>query len=84
MPFVFNDTETTGTEAAFDQTPQIAAKRTDDLSNELERFEIRCRIATYIAPSSGALNVNRISAERLSAADTAQLVSSQAGGAESA
>jgi len=65
MPFVFYDTETTGTEAAFDQVLQFAAIRTDDLLNELERFEIRCRIAPHIVPSPGALAVNRISADRL-------------------
>jgi exodeoxyribonuclease I len=66
MPFVFYDTETTGTEAAFDQVLQFAAIRTDDLFNELERFEIRCRIASHIVPSPGALAVNRIGADRLS------------------
>ena len=65
MPFVFYDTETTGTEAAFDQVLQFAAIRTDDLLNELERFEVRCRIAPHIVPSPGALAINRISSDRL-------------------
>jgi len=66
MPFVFYDTETTGTDAAFDQILQFAAIRTDDLLNELERFEVRCRIAHHVVPSPGALAVNRIGADRLS------------------
>ena len=65
MQFVFYDTETTGTTAAFDQVLQFAAIRTDELLNELERFEIRCKIASHIVPSPGALAVNRISSGRL-------------------
>ena len=44
MPYVFYDTETTGTETPFDQILQFAAIRTDDALNELERFNIRCRL----------------------------------------
>jgi exonuclease I len=43
--FVFYDTETTGTDTAFDQILQFAAIRTDDNMRELDRFEIRCRLA---------------------------------------
>ncbi len=34
MPYVFYDTETTGTEKAFDQILQFAAIKTDDDLNE--------------------------------------------------
>ncbi len=37
MPYVFYDTETTGTETAFDQILQFAAIKTDDDLNELDR-----------------------------------------------
>ena len=43
MSFVFYDTETTGTNTAFDQIVQFAAVRTDHELRELDRFEIRCR-----------------------------------------
>ncbi len=42
MPYVFYDTETTGTETAFDQILQFAAIKTDDDLNELDRFNIFC------------------------------------------
>ena len=57
MPFVFYDTETTGVETAFDQILQFAAIKTDDDLNELDRFDIRCRLMPYIVPSPGALRV---------------------------
>ncbi len=60
MPYVFYDTETTGTEKAFDQILQFAAIKTDDDLNELERFNIRCRLLPHIVPSPGALRVNRV------------------------
>ena len=46
--FVFYDTETTGTDTAFDQILQFAAIRTDDNMRELDRFEIRCRLLPHI------------------------------------
>ncbi len=60
MNFVFYDTETTGTETAFDQILQFAAIRTDDDLNELDRFNIRCRLLPHIVPSPGALRVTHV------------------------
>ena len=60
MPYVFYDTETTGTETAFDQILQLAAIRTDDDLNELERFNIRCQLLPHVIPSPGALRINRV------------------------
>lgn len=57
MTYVFYDTETTGSNAWYDQILQFAAIKTDDDLNELERFEIRCRLLPYIVPSPGALVV---------------------------
>ncbi|GBH29366.1 exonuclease domain-containing protein [Sphingobium xenophagum] len=65
MGFVFYDTETTGTNTSFDQILQFAAIRTDDDLNELDRFEIRCRLMPHIVPSPGALCVTRISMEQI-------------------
>ncbi len=52
MPYVFYDTETTGTETAFDQILQFAAIRMDDDLNELARFNIRCRLLPHIVPAA--------------------------------
>ena len=60
MPYVFYDTETTGTKTAFDQILQFAAIKTDDDLNELGRFTIRCRLLPHIVPSAGALLATRV------------------------
>ena len=60
MPYAFYDTETTGTETTFDQILQFAAIRTDDDLNELERFNIRCRLLPHIIPSPIALHVTHV------------------------
>ena len=51
MNFVFYDTETTGTDTTFDQILQFAAILTDADFNELDRFEIRCRLMSHIIPA---------------------------------
>jgi exodeoxyribonuclease I len=51
----FYDTETTGTDTAFDQILQFAAIRTDENLREVEQFEIRCRMLPHVVPSAGAL-----------------------------
>jgi exodeoxyribonuclease I len=65
MGFVFYDTETTGTDAAFDQILQFAAIHTDFQLNELERFEIRCRLLPHVIPAPGAMRVIKLQAARL-------------------
>ena len=60
MPYVFYDTETTGTQTAFDQILQFAAIKTDDNFNELDRFNIRCSLLPHIIPSPGALRVTGV------------------------
>src|SRR5579871_20434 len=65
MSFVFYDTETTGTNTAFDQILQFGAIRTDRDLNELDRFEIRCRLLPYVVPSPGAIRVTGIGIDRL-------------------
>ena len=65
MPYVFYDTETTGTETSFDQILQFAAIRTDDNLNELERFNIRCRLLPHIIPSPIALHVTHVTPSML-------------------
>ena len=59
MSFVFYDTETTETNTAFDQIVQFGAVRADHELRELDRFEIRCRLLPYVAPSPGAMRVLR-------------------------
>ena len=65
MPYVFYDTETTGTETAFDQILQFAAIKTDDDLNELDRFNTRCRLLPHVVPSPKALRVTRVTPARL-------------------
>ena len=60
MTFIFYDTETTGTDTAFDQIVQFGAIKTDDDFNEQDRFEIRCRLAPHIVPAPGALKLSLI------------------------
>ena len=65
MRFIFYDTETTGTNTAFDQILQFGAIHTDESLNELERFEVRCRLLPWVVPSPGALKVTGISPDLL-------------------
>jgi exodeoxyribonuclease I len=65
MGFVFYDTETTGTDTSFDQILQFAAIHSDFQLNELERFEIRCRLLPHIVPAPGAMRVTNVEAARL-------------------
>ncbi|MDP2738215.1 MAG: exonuclease domain-containing protein [Pseudorhodobacter sp.] len=57
MTFAFYDLETTGISPAFDQPLQFAALLTDDGFREIERVNLRCRIAPHIIPSPWALAV---------------------------
>jgi exodeoxyribonuclease-1 len=60
MPFVFYDTETTGIDTTFDQILQFAAILADDELNELDRFELRCRLLAHVVPSPGALRATHV------------------------
>lgn len=55
MTFAFYDLETTGLSPAFDQPLQFAAILTDGDFREIERVNLRCRIAPHIIPSPWAL-----------------------------
>lgn len=61
MNFIFYDTETTGLDTTFDQILQFAAILTDSDFNELDRFEMRCRIQPHIIPAPEALLATRVS-----------------------
>lgn len=65
MSFVFYDTETTGTETAFDQILQFAAIRTDNDFNEQDWVEIRCRLLPHVVPAPGAMRVTGVRATQL-------------------
>lgn len=65
MSFVFYDTETTGTNSAFDQILQFAAVRTDADLREIDRFEIRSRLLPYVVPSPHALRVTGLTIDQL-------------------
>lgn len=68
--FVFYDTETTGIEKSFDQILQFAAIHTDSDLNELDRFEIRCRLLPGITPSPVAMYITGVKAHQLIDANT--------------
>ena len=63
--YVFYDTETTGTLTAYDQILQFGAIRTDEDLNEINRFEIRCRIMPHIVPATKALEVTGVTPNML-------------------
>jgi len=65
LSFIFYDTETTGTNSAFDQILQFAAIKTDADLNEVGRFEIRSRLLPYIVPSPHALRVTGLTIDDL-------------------
>ena len=65
MSFVFYDTETTGTNTAFDQILQFGAIRTDPELREVDRFEIRCRLLPHVVPSPKGLLANGIGVQQL-------------------
>ncbi|MCL1629876.1 exonuclease domain-containing protein [Roseibaca sp. V10] len=60
MKFAFYDLETTGISPAFDQPLQFAAILTDGEFREIERVNLRCRIAPHIIPSPWALAVTGV------------------------
>lgn len=64
MAFVFYDTETTGISTDFDQILQFAAIRTDADLNEIDRFEIRCRLLPHVIPHPAALKVTGMTIAR--------------------
>ena len=65
MTIIFYDTETTGTNSAFDQILQFAAIKTDADLNEVGRFEIRSRLLPYVVPSPHALRVTGLTIDDL-------------------
>jgi exodeoxyribonuclease-1 len=65
LPFVFYDLETSGLSPEFDQLLQFAAVKTDDQFDEIDSFQLRCRLAWHIVPSPEALLVNRTSPSML-------------------
>jgi len=65
MSLIFYDTETTGTETFFDQILQFAAIQTDEDLNEIDRFEIRCRLLPHVVPAPGAISVNGVRVSQL-------------------
>lgn len=60
MNFAFYDLETTGISPAFDQPLQFAAILTDGEFGQIERVNLRCRIAPHIIPSPWALAVTGV------------------------
>jgi exodeoxyribonuclease-1 len=69
MTLAFYDLETAGLSPAFDQPLQFAAILMDDEFKEIERVNLRCRIAPHIIPSPWALAVTGVRPAQLLDAD---------------
>lgn len=65
MNFAFFDLETTGTSPAFDHPLQFAAILTDAEFREIERVNLRCRLAPHVIPSPQALAVTGVQPHQL-------------------
>lgn len=65
MGLVFYDTETTGTDTAFDQILQFASIQTDENLKVIDKFESRCRLLPHVVPSPGAMAVTGLKASQL-------------------
>jgi len=65
MNFAFFDLETTGTSPAFDHPLQFAAILTDAEFKEIERVNLRCRLAPHVIPSPQALAVTGVRPHQL-------------------
>lgn len=65
MSFAFFDLETTGTSPAFDHPLQFAAILTDAEFREIERANLRCRLAPHVIPSPQALAVTGVRPHQL-------------------
>lgn len=65
MTFAFYDFETTGTNPAFDQPLQFAAILTDDDFLEIDRINIRCRLAPHILPAPMAMAITNVTPSML-------------------
>ena len=57
--FVFYDFETSSSNKYWDQIIQIGAVLTNDNLEELDRFDLRCRLNPGVIPSAMALLVNK-------------------------
>ena len=73
MNFAFFDLETTGTSPAFDHPLQFAAILTDAEFREIERVNLRCRLAPHVIPSPQALAVTGVRPHQLVAPDLPSL-----------
>lgn len=56
----FYGTETTGTNRNFDQVLQFAAILADEALNEVDRFDIRCRVLPWVVPAPKAMAVTGV------------------------
>ena len=65
MKFAFFDLETTGISPAFDHPLQFAAILTDAEFREIERVNLRCRLAPHVIPSPQALGVTGVRPHQL-------------------
>ena len=60
MNFAFFDLETTGISPTFDHPLQFGAILTDSTFNEIERVNLRCRLAPHVKNTPQALAVTGV------------------------
>ena len=65
MSFVFFDVTTTGLLTRFDQIVRFNALRTDFNLNEIDSFEISCRLMPHVLPSVEALELTELRIDQL-------------------
>lgn len=73
MNFAFFDLETTGISPAFDHPLQFAAILTDAEFKEIERVNLRCRLAPHVIPSPQAFAVTGVRPHQLVAPELPSL-----------
>ena len=65
MDLIFYDFETTGRDPHWDQILQVGATKVSKEFNEIDSFEVRCRLKPGLIPSPFALAVNHTDYSRL-------------------
>ena len=65
MDLIFYDFETTGRDPHWDQILQVGATKVPREFNEIDSFEVRCRLKPGLIPSPFALAVNHTDYSRL-------------------
>ena len=72
MNYVVYDFETTGRNSIWDQIIQVGAILVNENFEEMDRFELRCRLRPGLIPEPGALIVNKTTPDMLRSTNLSQ------------